>query len=72
MDVNNDGTVNWEEMSSFMVEMGMRGWTESGGVMFTYSYAGQVDSAQPTLTADQVDLSPGNLRVTNQHSNRID
>lgn len=71
MDVNNDGTVDWEEMSSFMVEMGMRGWAESGIVMPTYSYAGSVDSAQPTLAADQVGLCPDNLRVTLQRWNRV-
>lgn len=54
MDVNNDGTVDWEEMSSFMVDMGMRGWAESVVSLPTYSYAGQVDGAQPTLAADQV------------------
>lgn len=54
MDVNNDGTVDWEAISPFMVEMRMKGWAKSGLAKPTYSYAGPVDGAQPTSAADQV------------------
>lgn len=52
--MNNDGIVDWEELSSFILAMGMKGWAESGAGMPAYSYAGPVDGAQPTLAADQV------------------
>lgn len=54
MDINNDGTVDWEEISSFMVEVGMRSWSQKGIGMPIYPYVGQVDSAQPGQVADQV------------------
>lgn len=57
MDINNDGTVDWEELSSFMIEMGMKGWAKSGAGIPNYAYAGHVDSARPTQAADQVTLS---------------
>lgn len=55
VDVNNDGTVDWEELSSFMIDMGMKDWAKSGSGTPNYAYAGQVDSARPTQAADQVD-----------------
>lgn len=54
MDINNDGTVDWDELSSFMIEMGMKGWANSGVGMPNYAYAGSIDSARPTHAADQV------------------
>ncbi len=59
VDVNNDGTVDWEELSSFMIEMGMKGWANSGLRTQNYAYAGPIDSARPTHAADQVRLSHG-------------
>lgn len=59
MDINNDGTVNWDELSSFMIEMGMKGWANSGVGMPNYAYAGPIDSARPTHAADQVSLEDG-------------
>jgi len=57
--MNNDGTVDWEELSSFMIEMGMKGWANSGLRTQNYAYAGPIDSARPTHAADQVRLSHG-------------
>lgn len=54
MDVNNDGTVDWEELSSFMIEMGMKGWPKNGVGMPNYAYAGHVDSARPAHAVDKV------------------
>ncbi|CAN0226723.1 unnamed protein product, partial [Ectocarpus fasciculatus] len=30
VDINNDGTIDWDELSSFMIDMGMKGWAKSG------------------------------------------
>ena len=54
MDVNNDGMVDWEELSSFMINMGMNGWEERDVGMPVYAYVGQVEAARPTVAADQV------------------
>lgn len=54
--MNGNGVVNWDELSSFMIEMGMKGWGEGGVRTPAYAYAGRVDAAQPTLAADQVCL----------------
>lgn len=64
VDVNNDGTVDWEELSSFMIEMGMKGWANSGVRTQNYAYAGPIDSARPTHAADQVRLSHGQHRTS--------
>ena len=54
MDVNNDGMVDWEELSSFMINMGMNGWAGRGVGMPVYAYAGQLEAARPAVAADQV------------------
>eukprot|EP00903_Cladosiphon_okamuranus_P013184 g12296.t2 len=54
VDINNDGTVDWDELSSFMIEMGMKGCANSGVGMPNYTYAGLIDSARPTHSADQM------------------
>ena len=59
VDINNDGTVDWDELSSFMIEMGMKGWAKSGVGMPNYAYAGPMDSARPTHAANQVCLRGG-------------
>ncbi|CAM9409360.1 unnamed protein product [Scytosiphon promiscuus] len=53
VDINNDGTVDWEELSSFMIEMGMKGWAKSRTGVQNYVHAGHIDSARPTQAADQ-------------------
>ncbi|CAM9649007.1 unnamed protein product, partial [Ectocarpus sp. 13 AM-2016] len=63
VDVNNDGTVDWEELSSFMIDMGMKDWAKSGAGTPNYAYAGQVDSARPTQAADQIQYFPKNDTV---------
>lgn len=59
VDINNDGTVDWDELSSFMIEMGMKGWAKSGVGMPNYACAGPMDSARPTHAANQVCLRGG-------------
>lgn len=54
MDVNNDGMVGWEELSSSMISMGMDGWAGRGIGMPVYAYAGQLEAARPAVAADEV------------------
>ena len=56
MDINNDGTIDWDELSSFMIDMGMKGWAKSGAEMPNYVYTGQIDPARHTQAANQVGL----------------
>ncbi|CAM9771885.1 unnamed protein product [Ectocarpus sp. 4 AP-2014] len=54
VDINNDGTIDWDELSSFMIDMGMRGWAKSGAEMPNYVYTGRIDPARHTQAADQL------------------
>lgn len=54
IDINSDGTVDWDELSSFMIEMGMKGWEDDATLMPSYAYVGKIDAAQPTHAVDQV------------------
>ncbi|CAM9110180.1 unnamed protein product, partial [Hapterophycus canaliculatus] len=63
VDINNDGTVDWEELSSFMIEMGMKGWAKRGVGLPQYAHAGHIDSARPTQAADQIQYFPANNTV---------
>ena len=55
--------MDWEELSSFMIEMGMKGWEDETVGLPSYAYAGQVDSAQPIHAADQVRLLMGSVQL---------
>lgn len=54
IDINSDGTVDWDELSTFMIDVGMKGWEDGATQMPSYAYVGQIDAAQPTLAVDQV------------------
>ncbi|CAN0265919.1 unnamed protein product [Ectocarpus sp. 12 AP-2014] len=63
VDINNDGTIDWDELSSFMIDMGMRGWAKSGAETPNYVYTGQIDPARHTQAADQLQYFPANDTV---------
>lgn len=55
VDMDNDGAVSWEELSTFMIETRMEGWARESEVgVPNYSYTGQIESARPAQAAEQV------------------